>query len=128
MDEYIFYYDETEHSRVINYKTVNASNYYDNFITMIIGWAADKKDILKKHADFEEKYADRKDIKGEIKSKILHQKEFKYGFASLNKQNAQLVDEFCQFLIGILIFIFLFPVKLNILYYSFLANTKITFL
>lgn len=94
MDEYIFYYDETEHSRVINYKTVNASNYYDNFITMIIGWAADKKDILKKHADFEEKYADRKDIKGEIKSKILHQKEFKYGFASLNKQNAQLVDEF----------------------------------
>lgn len=42
MDEYIFYYDETEHSRVINYKTVNASNYYDNFITMIIGWAADK--------------------------------------------------------------------------------------
>lgn len=29
MSKYNFYYDESEHSRKINYKTVSASNYYD---------------------------------------------------------------------------------------------------
>ena len=33
MSRYNFYYDESEHSRKINYTTVSASNYYDNFIT-----------------------------------------------------------------------------------------------
>ena len=35
--KYIFFYDETEHSRKINYETVTANNYYDNFITGIVG-------------------------------------------------------------------------------------------
>ena len=47
-------------SRKINYKTVSASNYYDNFVTMIVGWSAEKDDILQQHAAFETKYADRK--------------------------------------------------------------------
>ena len=33
MKTYKFYYDESEHSRKINYPTVNAPNYYDNFVT-----------------------------------------------------------------------------------------------
>ena len=94
MFKYNFYYDESEHSRKINYKTVSASNYYDNFVTMIVGWSAEKDDILQQHAAFETKYADRKDRNGEIKSTVLHQKQFKYGFSTLNKQNAQLVNDF----------------------------------
>lgn len=94
MSKYNFYYDESEHSRKINYKTVSASNYYDNFITMIVGWSADKDDILQKYSAFENKYAARKDHNGEIKSTMLSQKQFKYGFASLNKQNAQFVNDF----------------------------------
>ena len=31
MPKYNFYYDESEHSRKINYTTISASNYYDNF-------------------------------------------------------------------------------------------------
>lgn len=89
MSKYNFYYD-----RKINYKTVSASNYYDNFITMIIGWLAEKDDILQRHTAFETKYSDRKDHNGEIKSTMLQQKQFKYGFASLNKQNAQFVNDF----------------------------------
>ena len=50
MFKYNFYYDESEHSRKINYKTVSASNYYDNFVTMIVGWSAEKDDILQQHA------------------------------------------------------------------------------
>lgn len=94
MSEYCFYYDESEHSRKINYKTVSASNYYDNFVAMIVGWSTEKNDILLRHASFESKYASRKDRNGEIKSTMFQQKQFKYGFASLNKQNAQFVSDF----------------------------------
>ena len=43
MDTYKFYYDESEHSRKINYNTVTAPNYYDNFVTVIVGWSKEKK-------------------------------------------------------------------------------------
>ena len=92
--KHCFYYDESEHSRKINYKTVSASNYYDNFVTMIVGWSAEKDDILQRHAAFETKYADRKDRNGEIKSTMFQQKQFKHGLASLNKQNTQFVNDF----------------------------------
>ena len=92
--KYEFYYDETEHSRKINYNTVSAPNYYDNFVTMIVGWSSEKNEILQRHATFEEKYADRKDRNGEIKSTMFQQKQFRHGFASLNKQNAQFVRDF----------------------------------
>lgn len=94
MATYSFYYDESEHSRKINYKTVSASNYYDNFVTMIVGWSTEKDEILQKHAAFEAKYADRKDRNGEIKSTMFQQKQFRYGFASFNKQNALFVNDF----------------------------------
>ena len=94
MSKYNFYYDESEHSRKINYKTVSASNYYDNFVTMIVGWSAEEDSILQRYALFETKYATRKDRNGEIKSTMFQQKQFKHGFASLNKQNAQFVNDF----------------------------------
>lgn len=94
MVTYEFYYDESEHSRKINYNTVSATNYYDNFVTMIVGWSSEKEEVLQRQVAFEDKYADRKDRNGEIKSTMLHQKQFKYGFASLNKQNAQFVNDF----------------------------------
>lgn len=95
MAKYSFYYDESEHSRKINYTTVSADNYYDNFVTTIVGWPEEREcGVLQRYAAFEEKYADRKDTNGEIKSTMLKHKQFKYGFASLNKQNAKFVDDF----------------------------------
>ena len=94
MSKYNFYYDESEHSRKINYQTVSASNYYDNFVTMIIGWSTKEDNILQRYAAFETKYENRKDRNGEIKSTMFKQKQFKYGFASLNKQNAQFAYDF----------------------------------
>ena len=44
--KYIFFYDETEHSRKINYETVTANNYYDNFITGIVGWKAEEDECI----------------------------------------------------------------------------------
>lgn len=94
MSKYNFYYDESEHSRKINYKTVSAANYYDNFVTMIVGWSAEEHEILQRYVAFETKYEDRKDHNGEIKSTMFQQKQFKHGFASLNKQNAQFMNDF----------------------------------
>lgn len=94
MSKYEFYYDETEHSRKINFNTVSAANYYDNFVTMIVGWSSEKDEVFQRYADFEEKYANRKDCNGEIKSTMFQQKQFRHGFASLNKQNAQFVSDF----------------------------------
>ncbi|MBQ7016933.1 MAG: DUF3800 domain-containing protein [Firmicutes bacterium] len=94
MSKYVFYYDEASHSRKINYKTISAPNYYDNFITMVVGWSNEKDSILQRYITFEKKYADRQDRNGEIKSTMLNQKQFKYGLASLNKQNARFVNDF----------------------------------
>lgn len=95
MKTYKFYYDESEHSRKINYPTVNAPNYYDNFVTVIIGWSKEKEiEVFKKYQDFENKYAGRKDKNGELKSTTLKQKQFEFGAASLNKSNSQFIMDF----------------------------------
>ena len=45
---YQFYYDETEHSRVINQTTITSSNYCDNFITVIVGWKSEDEEMIRK--------------------------------------------------------------------------------
>ena len=58
---YHFYYDESEHSRKINYNTVNAGNYYDNFVSVIVGWPKEKEQaVFEKYQSFETKYANEK--------------------------------------------------------------------
>lgn len=99
MSTYEFYYDESEHSRKINYNTVSATNYYDNFVTMIVGWSSEKEEVLQRQASFEDKYADRKDRNGEIKSTMLHQKQFNLNLNSsfLAMQNSNpLSSKQCQ--------------------------------
>lgn len=92
--KYCFYYDESEHSRVINLSTVTSETYYDNFIAAIVGWHSDnEKEIEKRYLDFEAKYAFRKKS-GELKSDTFKVKQFTYGFASLNKGNVELLHDF----------------------------------
>lgn len=95
MNKCNFYYDETEHSRKINKKTVLASNYYDNFVTAIVGWNEDLEEKFKiKYKEFEDKYSDRKNKSGELKSTSISQKQFEYGFASFNSYNLDFVSNF----------------------------------
>ncbi len=89
-----FYYDESEHSRKINHSTVVAENYYDNFVTTIVGWGAeDENSILQRYLEFEEKYSYRK-ANGELKSKTLKMKQLENGFASLSRDNVEFVLDF----------------------------------
>ena len=92
--KYNFYYDESEHSRKINYKTISSENYYDNFLSVIVGWKDNKEHIIEKqYGEFETKYAERK-RNGELKSSTFRNSQFKYGFASLNKQNIEMISDF----------------------------------
>lgn len=90
---HLFFYDETEHSRKINYPTVTANNYYDNFISVIVGWTSDEeKYIADKYLDFESKYDYRK-VDGELKSQTMKSKDFKLGLASLNKHTIDFYND-----------------------------------
>lgn len=94
MDKFNFYYDESEHSRKINYDTITADNYYDNFIAVIVGWkSADEKEIEVRYNSFESKYYGRSS-NGELKSTTLKQKQFQNGFASLSKGNIDFLEDF----------------------------------
>ena len=92
--KYCFYYDESEHSRVINLSTVTGETYYDGFLAAIIGWRSDHETAFEQryHA-FEEKYADRKK-KGELKSGTIKPKQLVHGLASLNEANVKLLGDF----------------------------------
>ena len=90
MSKYKFYYDESEHSRRITQNTIQNENYYDNFVTVIVGWKeGNEQEVFRKYMEFEKKYGDG----NELKSTIIKPKQLEYGFASLNKRNVQLIND-----------------------------------
>ena len=94
MSEYNFYYDESEHSRKINHKTITADNYYDNFIAVVVGWRSEyENELFSRYTAFEEKYKYRQS-KGELKSTTIRQSQLDQGFASLNNDNVSLLEDF----------------------------------
>ena len=94
--KYSFYYDESEHSRSIGFKTVTAENFYDNFITVIVGWKSqNEQKIQEQYCDFEQKYIDRHPDK-ELKNKTIQPKQLRYGFASTAKGNIAFFDDFLK--------------------------------
>lgn len=100
MEQYHFYYDESEHNRKINLSTVNAENYYDNFIGAFVGWKSENENLIfENYVAFEEKYNDRKS-KAELKSHTLKQKYFNSGFASTNKDNICFINDFISLFDG----------------------------
>ena len=94
MRKYDFYYDESEHSRKINHKTITAENYSDSFIAVIVGWLSENQvSLYERYATFEEKYQHRQSD-GELKSTTIKQSQLKSGFASLNNDNLSLLEDF----------------------------------
>lgn len=94
MSVYNFYYDESEHSRIIGLKTVSAENYFDDFVTVIVGWTRNQESMIgRRYLAFEEKYSYRKS-NGELKSTTLKPNQFRYGFASLSRDNVQFLNDY----------------------------------
>ena len=94
MGKFNFYYDESEHSRKINHKTITAENYSDSFIAVIVGWLSENQaSLYERYGAFEEKYQHRQSD-GELKSNTIKQSQLKSGFASLNNDNLSLLEDF----------------------------------
>lgn len=94
MSKYSFYYDESEHSRKINHKTITAENYFDSFIVVVVGWLSNKQaGLYERYATFDSKYQHRQS-NGELKSTTIKQSQLKSGFASLNADNLSLLEDF----------------------------------
>lgn len=94
MSKYSFYYDESEHSRKINHKTITAENYFDSFIVVVVGWLSNKQaGLYERYATFDSKYQHRQS-NGELKSTTIKQSQLKSGFASLNADNLFLLEDF----------------------------------
>ena len=92
--KYNFYYDESEHSRSIGLKTITAENFYDNFISIIVGWMSDdEQKIQEKYYEFEQKYIDRHP-NGELKSDTIKNNQVRYGFASTKNSNIEFLNDY----------------------------------
>ena len=91
---YNFYYDESEHSRSINLNTISADNFYDNFVTIIVGWKADiELKLQESYHKFEDKYIYRHPD-GELKSKTIKPNQLLCGFSSMNNENVAFLSDY----------------------------------
>lgn len=91
-----FYYDESEHNRKINQNTITQCNYYDNFVTAIVGWNKNLENkVIKKYESFEDEFSERKS-NGELKSTTIKTKQLKFGFASLTHNNLDFFENFFE--------------------------------
>ena len=126
--QYNFFYDETEHSRKINYQTVIANNYYDNFISVIVGWLSEEEQrITDKYLAFESKYDFRK-VDGELKSQTMKLKDFRLGFASLNKHTIDFYDDLISLFDEKIIIYFSVASKIEYVIHQIFADYHDTYL
>lgn len=98
----LFYYDESQHSRVINEKYLKEQGKgYDTYIGCFIGVPVVKTEAFESaYVEFEKKWKkfyalnDEQELKGEL----FRGKQFKYGLKGLNKDSARFYIEFLQVL------------------------------
>ena len=98
--EYLFFYDESEHSRKITQNTIKAENFGCNFVAAIIGYP--KCNLKKIEKDFlliEEKYKKVFCVE-ELKSTIISKKKYKNGFASFSKVDIDLAEDIIDFCVN----------------------------
>ena len=125
MPKYKFYYDETEHSRLLNLKTITANEFYDGFVVAIVGWDERREaDLGRRYTEFEARY--RSPGSAELKSTVLGKKQFRYGFRSLNKSNARLVHDYLELLDEDMLVYFCFSSKAEYLVYRLFSSYQST--
>ena len=98
--KYIFFYDESGHSRRLTKDTLSASNYDDHFVGCIVGINESKREKLEKeYLALEKPYKTFFQVK-ELKSQILSRDKYKFGFASFKKDDLNLISDYLDFLIN----------------------------
>ncbi len=97
-DKYVFFYDESEHSRSITKETINAENFASNFVVFIVGCNFDKlHSIESKYSELEELYKKYYSV-NELKSTIIKKSKFKYGLRDLKDNDVKLISDVLNFI------------------------------
>lgn len=121
--KYNFYYDETEHSRSLGLRTIVADEFYDGFVTAIVGWdERDEKDLEARYVAFEERY--RSPGASELKSTSLNKRQFRYGFHSLGKANVRMLADFFELFDANKLVYYSFSSKVEILIYRLFSQCR----
>lgn len=98
-NKYLFYYDESGHSRRITRNTIFSDNYADYFVATIIGYNARYKDKVEQdYILLEKKYEEYYQVR-ELKSSIFGRRKFKYGLASFKNKDLEFLRDYLCFLI-----------------------------
>lgn len=123
MAKYHFYYDESEHSRTINKKTITADEFYDGFIVAITGWEEECEPAIKeRYLAFERKFLS-PDSK-ELKSTAINPGQLRHGFASLNKTNLALIEGLLDILDKHIFLHYSYTSKVEFLVRQLLGNSR----
>lgn len=98
MVEYVFFYDESEHSRKISFDTVKSYNFEPNFVVAIVGCQTNSLEELEsKYIELEKDYKDFYSV-DELKSNIIKEKKYKYGLNSFKKTDLNLITDLFSFI------------------------------
>lgn len=95
-DSWVFYYDESMLSHVLSNNTIMANNFYNGFVTCIVGWKKSKEqDIFSKYSNLISSL--KQNSLDEVKSNYFKPKDFKYGFKSVSKYKTRFLSSFLDF-------------------------------
>lgn len=95
---YIFYFDESFHTRVITDKSIKADNYYNSYTSIGIGIQKNLKNKgLRNLRLFEEKYKKAYNVE-ELKSEVVSRKKYKNGIASFKTIDLDFYYDFFKLL------------------------------
>lgn len=96
-DKYVFFYDESEHSRSITKETISAENFANNFIIAIIGYKFNElQSIDFNYQKFEEQYKKFYSV-SELKSTIIKKSKYKFGLKNLKNTDIRLINDLLSF-------------------------------
>ena len=95
---YVFYYDESGHSRRITTNTINGDGFSDYFVSAIVGWPDEtSSEIEESFRVFENKYKNLFQI-NELKSAAIREKKYSHGLASFKPDDLVLVRDYLSIL------------------------------
>ena len=96
--DYIFYFDESFHTRVITDNSIKANNYYNSYTSIGIGIKKNLKNKgLRNLRLFEEKYKKAYNVE-ELKSEVVSRKKYKNGIASFKTIDLDFYYDFFKLL------------------------------
>lgn len=96
-DKYVFFYDESEHSRSITKETINAKNFANNFVVAIVGHQfSDLNSIESKYQKLEEDYKKYYCV-DELKSTVIKKSKYIHGLKELKDTDVNLINDVFNF-------------------------------